>query len=231
MPPNLLKLRDATADLTLGAACPSCKIPGWGLCPACRARLPAEPHQVARPAWLHGFPVMATGWYLEPVSQLIIAHKDEGAWQLSRLLGRLLALAVDAVRSPDPELPLSLVPVPSDRSATRRRGYDHGRALARAAAGRLGMRMLPLLRRTREASDQVGRTQLARLASQRQNMTATRTARSVAVIVTDDVVTTGSTMAEAIRALRSAGHFVYGAAAVCDTPRYSVSPGFGGQVR
>ena len=76
------------------------------------------------------------------------------------------------------------------------------------------------LQRARAAADQVGRGRDDRLRAQQGTMVAAAGA-SAALIVTDDVVTTGSTMSEAVRALRAAGYLVRGAAVVCDTPRWA----------
>lgn len=218
---TLRRLWDAAADLALGSSCPGCHACGWGLCDTCREQLPAAPHSVVRPDWPPGTQVVASGWYREPLSSMVIAHKDDGAWQLAGVLGGLLAGAIDAIER-DSNSKAVLVPVPSDRAAVRRRGYDHSRALANAAGRRLGIGVVPLLKRAHAADDQVGRGRHDRLGSQRDTMVALG-ASSVPLIVTDDVVTTGATMVEAVRALRAAGCFVQGAAVICDTPRYATA--------
>lgn len=208
------RLLGLAGNLLLGAACPGCDAPGWSVCASCRARLPGGLRPVRRADAL-GLPdALACGAYAEPLSRLVVAHKDDGAWYLSGLLGRLLANAVDGLGPPSGCV---LVPVPSDRAAVRERGYDHSRALAEAAGRELGLPARRLLTRSRAASDQVGRSRLARLGAQAGTMVAEQGARTV--IVVDDIVTTGSTAAEATRALRAAGHTVVGLAAMCETPR------------
>lgn len=219
LPAALHRLRDAAADLTLGSGCPGCRTPGWGLCEACRRQLPSGAHLVERPGWTQMPPVAACGWYREPLSSIVIAHKDDGAWQLAGLLGGLLGQAVGGL-NPAECAHVLLVPVPSDPAAVRRRGYDHSSALAKAAGRRLGLGVRPLLQRARAAADQVGRGRDDRLRAQQGTMVGAAGA-SAALIVTDDVVTTGSTMSEAVRALRAAGYLVRGAAVVCDTPRWA----------
>lgn len=218
LPSTIGRLVVAAGDLLLGASCPGCRRPGWGVCQRCLALLPSGVHPVYRPAWPALPDAMVCGSYTEPLSRLLISHKDEGAWQLAGLLGALLARAVAGL---DAGPGVVLVPVPSDRSAVRRRGYDHARALAGVAGRELGLPMRPVLSRGRAASDQVGKTRLARLGAQANTMDAQPGA--LTVVVVDDIITTGSTAAEACRALRASGHRVAGLAAICETPRWGQS--------
>lgn len=213
LPPMVEWMLGIAANLLLGAACIGCGEPGLALCASCRTQLPAGVRPVVRDEAL-GLPgAWACGAYAEPLSRLVVAHKDHGAWHLSGQLGALLARAVKALAPPEGSV---LVPVPSDRQAVRCRGYDHCQALARAAGRELGLPVRPLLQRRQVADDQVGKDRLARLGAQGQTMVAE--SGSLPVIVVDDVITTGSTAAEATRALRSAGHQVLGLAAICETP-------------
>lgn len=204
----------AASNLLLGACCPGCGVPGWAVCRDCRALLPIGVQPVRRPG-LELPDGLVCGAYTEPLSRLLICHKDEGAWQLAGLLGALLARAVAALNCPADAV---LVPVPSDHAAVRRRGYDHSRALANQAGCQVARPVRPLLTRGTAASDQVGRGRLARLDAQAGTMVAEP--GSGPVIVVDDIITTGATAAEACRALRAAGHPVAGIAAICETPRW-----------
>lgn len=210
-----LKWIGSAAELLLGASCPGCGEPGFTVCLDCRARLAGQVRRLQREPALRLPPAVCCGAYVEPLSRLLVAHKDGGSWQLAGLLGRLLAGAITEL---DPAANTVLVPVPSDPTAVRARGYDHALALTRAAGSRVGLRTRPLLRRVRLISDQARRGRDARLHAQAGTMIAP--AGQASVIVVDDIVTTGSTAAEATRALRVAGYRVLGLAAVSETPRY-----------
>lgn len=93
--------------------------------------------------------------------------------------------------------------VPTTPSRRRQRGFDQGRVLATAVAHRLHRPCRSLLRR-REGPPQTGRSRLQRLHGPDL---VVRTWRSPPprVLLVDDVVTTGATMAAAAQVLSRAG--------------------------
>jgi predicted amidophosphoribosyltransferase len=126
------------------------------------------------------------------------------------------AVGVAAHGAPDaaPGRPIAVVPVPSARAAFRRRGRRPTHELAHAAVSVLGPRaaVVDVLSQVRAPRDQAGLGRDARL----QNLTGTmalrlRTSRSrrldgtAALVVVDDVVTSGATLSEAARALSPLG--------------------------
>jgi predicted amidophosphoribosyltransferase len=153
--------------------------------------------------------------YTRPVPGFIIAYKDREAWQLVSVLGPALLSAVALLRPPSGAM---LVPVPSSPAAVRERGFDHTLTLARWVGRRTRLPVVTPLRRVHAAHDQVGLDVAGRWSAQRGTMAA-RPGLGQPVVIVDDVVTTGATCAEALRALESGGHPVIGIAAVADTPR------------
>ena len=116
-----------------------------------------------------------------------------------------------------------LVPVPSTAATVRERGYDATLAMARRAARilrpALAVRTQRLLRQARPVRDQVGLGAEERAANLRGAFRAVGASAGTAVILVDDVVTTGSSLTEAARALRYGGYRVLGAATVAATQR------------
>jgi predicted amidophosphoribosyltransferase len=95
--------------------------------------------------------------------------------------------------------------VPQHPRRLRARGFSPAREVARVVARAAGARLSArALLRTRDTPSQTG---LARAARERNVRGAFRARASVPprVWLVDDVVTTGSTLAEAARALRGAG--------------------------
>lgn len=225
---------DDLADLLLGARCPGCARPGLGLCRACRASLDGPPSPVADLARLAGLPTVAAHGWCGPVPRLVSAHKDRGALALGPVLGARLAVAVDALLQWEGAggHDLWLVPVPSTARAVRARGLDHSRTIARQAARRLRrdvrasgpgrgrVRVAPVLRRRGHVADNARLSAAQRARNQAGSMVARppRPAGALAV-VTDDVCTTGASLAEAARALAAAGWTVVGAAVVAHPTR------------
>lgn len=226
-------MRDALADLLLGAACVGCERPGRLLCRACADGLP----RAAAPAWPTPTPPgLAPPWaaaeYSGVVRALVLGHKERGLLSLRRPLGALLAAAVGAAARDLGGAPLVLVPVPSRPASVRARGHDPTRALVDRAARLLrreGYDVLaaPLLVSRPGVLDQAGLDAAGRAANLAGSMAcpapglrrlAARRARAH-VLVCDDVLTTGATAREAQRALEAVGLGVAGVAAVAATRR------------
>ncbi|MFC5907792.1 ComF family protein, partial [Streptacidiphilus monticola] len=162
----LTRLAEAVLDVLLPDRCLGCGCPHTQLCPDCRARLEAAQPFRARPAHAPpGLPeTYAAAGYEGPVRQALLAHKERGALGLARPLGTALARAVCTavpVGVASRGAPLLLVPMPSTRAATRARGHDPTRRLARRAAavlrtGGVPARALPALAHRRRVADQAG---------------------------------------------------------------------------
>ena len=204
-------------DLVLPRDCAGCRRPGRTLCTDCRAELGLpRPHRPDPcPAGLP--PLVAAAAYDGVVRAALLAHKERGRLGLAGPLGAALA---GAVRRLDPPSGVVLVPVPSSPAAVRERGQDHARRLAVAAARRLpSVPARALLLPARRVADQSGLTSAQRAANLSGALRARRRLDGLPVVVVDDVVTTGATLAEAARALREAGADVVGAAVVGATAR------------
>lgn len=197
-------------DLVLPAECAGCGAGApAGLCPDCAAVLwhrPAPTRPTPAPAGLP--PCLALGDYDGPLRELILAYKERGRRDLVAPLGDALAavvLVAAGVRAT-----LTLVPVPDTPAAARARHGDHMLRLARRAARWLRHRGVsalvcsPLRALPRTDSVHLDRADRARSARDafvpRQGRVAALQELvagepAARVVLLDDVLTTGATLA------------------------------------
>ncbi|MFI7578104.1 ComF family protein [Micromonospora sp. NPDC049497] len=204
-------------DLVLPVECAGCREsrPGLrhGVCPACVAAVhdlrPRPVRPTPAPPGLP--PCVALGPYAGPLREMLLAYKDHGRHGLARPLGALLAEVVAAAVGP--VRPVLLVPVPDTSAAARSRYGDHLDRLARHCADRLraagwAARVArPLVARPRADSltlDSAGRAAAAQAAF-RMRPGPVPVAGPAAVVVLDDIVTTGATLAAVTAALTATG--------------------------
>lgn len=210
----------AAADLLLGACCPGCGIPDIGVCRSCGFAITPDPHAVGTTRNIT-VPVIAGQRYDAVMRRVILAWKEQQRTPLTGLLAYHVASAVLTVA---PDRAVTLVPIPSTPLARLRRGTDLVGDLAAAAGAQLtdlGIDVVveKLLTHRGRVADQVGLGAAERQRNLHGSLRRRRrspTPRSL--IVVDDIVTTGATIAEAIRALRANGDVVVAAVTAAATP-------------
>lgn len=211
----------AIADLVAPRLCAGCGERGVALCTSCRADLRGEPLRVRLRADVP-LPVFACGRY-GGVSQAVInAYKESGRTELSRYLGDSAALLLWELIArgeiPEPhDTPLALIPVPASRAAVRRRGFDHVCRWTERSTRVLSASLPPgsvvirrPLRVRGRVRDAAGLSAGARAENLAGSIVAVPDPSQIVdgrfhVVLVDDVVTTGATMAECVRALARVG--------------------------
>lgn len=220
------------------ATCVLCGAPGAGgrdLCAGCKAELPWNRESCIRcalpfegsvpPGTLCGrcqkkappFERCITAFrYESAVPSMVVGAKFRGRLNLARLLGQCLA---ETVQERGLALPEVLVPVPLHPARLRERGYNQALELARVLGREL---VLPVdahgCIRIVSTPPQAGLDVRARRRNIRGAFVLTRPPSQMRVAIVDDVMTTGSTVAELSRVFLKAGVAQVEVWAVARTP-------------
>lgn len=217
--------------VALGAppACAGCGRPGPAVCTPCGAQLMAtpRPHRPTPtpPGWV---PTHVVSDYSGAVRTVLAAWKERARRDVAAHLARALAVALASSASElapadrgVPASPVTVVPIPASAAARRRRGEDAWERVVRRAVDEApvdGLRFARSLRHVRQPRDQAGLSAAERRSNLRGALECVDMPPGP-VIVADDIVTTGATLAEAARALRAAGVPDVRAAAIAATSR------------
>jgi len=171
-------------------------------CPACALRRAAGAGCACGDGAPYGH-TFALADYAPPLDRAIVALKFRGEIALGRAFAALAAPLVRAGPAPGPEV-VCAVPLSAPRLAAR--GYNQALAIAAPLARELGLPLAPaLLARTRDTAAQSTLALDARARNLDGAFVAHPSARGRRVLVVDDVMTSGATLAAAASALRSAG--------------------------
>ena len=173
-------------------------------CRDCEKKLPKRPftRKLALPgAGAEGFSVYSSMSYEGGFRKSIHRLKFRGQKSIAKPMGRLLA---ESIR--DRDLSFDAVTwVPMTEKKRRERGYDQSELLARAAAKELKLPCLPLLQKVRENKTQHELSGRQRQQNVKGVYRAEKGAEGKALLLIDDIVTTGATIGECAKLLYAAG--------------------------
>jgi ComF family protein len=171
---------------------------GEPLCRSCRASLQ---RLAAEPVWLSFVRVWAPVAYSGPARDLVRALKFRGAIGVAEAMAAQIAANAPPRWLDGP----TLVPVPLHRKRLQSRGYNQAAAIAEALGSRTGLDVLDSLVRTGSTVTQVGRHRAERKSGPAGAIQPRGSGVPERVLLVDDVVTTGATLAACRAALVAAG--------------------------
>lgn len=204
-----LELANAVRRIALADTCVACgaiRVGAFPLCAACRRGLvPVTPDEteLAGAPWPEISGITAL-WHMERGSAaraVIHALKYRGMPYIGHPIGARIA------REPGlPETAL-VIPIPLHRTRLRERGYNQASMIARGiVAARPEFVLNEALQRTRASESQTTHGRAGRAAADRHHFEVGReVVEGHAVVLVDDVFTTGATAASAARCLIDAG--------------------------
>ena len=177
------------------------------LCEECRAKLAESwigPRMPNRRFKLDGSAYAYS--YRGPAGGLVRSLKYGSVWILAEEMGADIARAAEQLRIEDLRF---VTAVPMHPQRLRERGKNHAELLARSTAARLGVEYAEVLYRTRNATQQARLSAAERRKNLKDAFAVSPESRELvngaAILLVDDVCTTGSTAKSCAEALRSAG--------------------------
>lgn len=192
-----------------------------GFCPHCGDLFPAHQSPCTPcahclrepPPWRH---LRFYGCYEHTLRDLLLRAKFHGDPTAAHLAGELLAGACGDLPHPD-----AIVPVPLHTARLRDRGFNQCLEVARPISRILRAPLRPdFLARTRHTPPQTGLHRKERLRNLREAFAASPRCAGLHLLLVDDTMTTGTTLAHAARHLLAAGAISVDVAVVARTPRH-----------
>jgi len=204
------------AELIFPSRCIGCSQLGISICSTCRKSWHSHIYHRTIKVLDTSYPVISAIEYSPIASRVLLRAKEANQEAADQLLVSALS---HSLRYFLKKFGFGvLVPIPSRRSATRKRGRDFMQEITDSVAENESIKSLQILQHQRAVRDQ------SQLNSQQRsrniagafstsfNLAEVRDSGNIGpLIIVDDLVTTGATLAEAIRALRTAGFPVLGA--------------------
>ncbi|AKK10528.1 hypothetical protein [Corynebacterium uterequi] len=201
----------AVGELLLPRACAGCGRPGSVLCDACRWQLRRPPRLVGATRVDVGVPVYALGPYGGAHRGVILAAKERTNLAVRDYVGAVIGAAVAHLRAAgEISYDAVLVPAPTRPRSRRTRGGDPVAHYCRAS----GVRSVELVELANAMPDQATLGAADRVDNVAGHIRLRRLPPGVPLVLVDDVLTTGATLAATTTTLQRSGANVQAALVV-----------------
>lgn len=205
---------------------------GPTLCQSCESKIIKN----TRSFVLEGVEVHSAAFYGDELARIILLAKEKNNLAARNFLADLIVHSLmEATRGLHGSLTFLLVPIPSRSTANRKRGFRHSNLLALRVSSLLErhyerrVKVRELLQVNRKTADQsrLNRSQRAENLAGAFSIRESRPSNGTGavgklgelVFLMDDLVTTGVSMREGLRALKEAGISPFGALSAGVSPR------------
>ena len=172
------------------------------ICKSCKSKLPFITHRPPR-TLEHIRECYSALSYEGTVRDSLLRYKFHGAVAYAEIYGDFLTKCID-----ENAITCDIITwVPLSRGRLRKRGYDQARILAEYVSDKTGIECAQLLRKKRNNRAQ---SSISDAATRRKNVKgvyelAGEPPYAKTILLIDDIVTTGSSMSECAKVLKSAG--------------------------
>ena len=176
-----------------------------GICGRCFDRLQRTGPTMSFEGQKYTDYIISPFYYTNGLRDAILAHKFEGAYAYADVFLALTEDALESIKYMLGEFDM-LVPVPLSRRRTNERGYNQAELIAKPLAKFLGIEYCgDVLKRDKNTRHQAGLRNYERMTNVKGAFSASDYASGKSVIIFDDIYTTGSTIEECAKTLKSAG--------------------------
>ena len=221
----MIKSISSLKELIYPAICLSCSSTGMKICSKCLLMWRINPVK----SKIGKYPLYYSSDYNEHTGSVILAAKESANKDAIDLLASSMTSSIVlAIKNLHIYQPIVLITVPSQHAANRRRGRDHIKELAKVVIIKLeaiGVAAfhLPLLIPSKKIQDQSKLNSQQRKANIYQAFLVRKSEVSIGgVILIDDLVTTGASILEGIRALHEAKITINAVVTACAVGRNSL---------
>ena len=220
---------DSLLHLLFPTSCLICESSGQNLCHNCDSKIIRND----LPFTVESIKVHSAAFYGDELARVILLAKEKNNLAARNYLAELVVHSfMEATHEIEGSLTILLIPIPSRSVANRKRGFRHSHLLAKSVASLIKrcssheVTVRELLKVNRRTADQSGlnRAQrhenLAGAFSFQGSFQSNGGARArELVFLIDDLVTSGISMREGLRALKGAGIAPFGALTAGVSPR------------
>lgn len=203
-------------DLLFPPKCPFCQrvMKNEGICSACLKSLP----YTIGDAQVQKLPFISKCitplYYKDSVREAVLRYKFRGSQSYKKYFSDLICECLENNLDCGDIHVISYVPL--SRKRQRKRGYNQSQLIAEQLSAKLHIPVKPLLKKIRNNPPQSKTANASRRAANVQGvyeLLQNADVKGKNILLTDDVVTTGSTVSECARVLKKAGaHKVYAVA-------------------